>query len=285
MLCVLTVAFVAAAESGLLVSTADLDVLQDALVVDARAANSYIAGHIPGALHLDGAALSESRGDVDGLLKPLGKVRELLGDAGIDPAKRIVVYSAMDKPSDFTTASRLFWVLEYIGYERVAVLDGGYAKWIAEARKTEPGDPTVKPIVLPEMKPRKERLATAEEVEALISGKEGLIVDARSPDYFRGEKKADSAKQAGHIPGALNLPVESCVDSDSALKSWEELLAIAKTSGVVNGRPVTTYCNTGRSGSAAYFVLRLLGHEHVSMYDGSMSEWTADPSRPVQVTK
>lgn len=268
--------------SALLVATKDVDTLKDALLLDVRPADAYAAAHIPGALNLDVSALSETRDNVAGLLKPLDQVRKALGDAGVDPAKRIVVYSAMDKPSDISSAARMFWILEYIGYEKVSVLDGGFTKWQTENRKTEAGASTAKPVAVPELKIREDRLATMNNVGLAIKGKNATIVDARAPDYFKGEKKADVVKKAGHLPGAVNMPVDACVSDTSALKSWDELRQIAATSKIGNDAPVITYCNTGRSASAAYLVLRLLGYENVAMYDGSMAEWTNDDSRPVE---
>ena len=233
-------------------------------------------------MNLDVSSLSETRDGIAGLLKPLDQVRKSLGVAGVDPAKRIVVYSSMDKPADISAAARMFWILEYIGYEKVAVLDGGFTKWLAESRKTEQGPSAAKALALPEMKLREDRLATAANVGVVLKEKSAALVDARGPDYFNGEKKADVVKKAGHLPGAANMPVETCVSDTAALKSWGELQQIAASSNVGKDAPVITYCNTGRSASAAYLVLRLLGYENVAMYDGSMAEWANDDSRPIE---
>ena len=271
-----------AAHAGLLVSTSELASLKGALAVDARTSKEFAAGHIPGALNVDCTALSETREGVAGLLKPLDAVRAGLGAAGVDPAKHIVVYCAMDKPGDLATAARLFWILDYIGYENLSVLDGGLAKWTAEGRATETGAPTALPVTLPEMKVKTDRIATAQNVDLIVTQHNATIVDARGPEYYRGEKKADVVKQAGHIPGAVNLSVDGCVAADGRVKSIEELMSIATTSGVDKHSPVVTYCNTGRSASTAYLLLRLLGYENVSMYDGSMAEWTASGARAVE---
>lgn len=274
MLATLFAALFAAANTTLLVSTTEVDGLTNAILVDARPAEAYVAGHIPGALNLDVNTLSEKRGEVTGLLKPLDQVRKILGESGIDPAKRIVVYSAMQKADDLKDAARLFWVLEYVGYENVAVLDGGLAKWIAEGRKIEQGPVPAKPVTLPEMKVREDRRATAANVDVLLNGHKGAVVDARAPEYFNGEKKVDVVKAPGHIPGAVNMPVDNCVAPNSVLKSWDELQRIATSTGIDPKSPVITYCNTGRSASTGYLVLRLLGYNNVAVYDGSMSDWT-----------
>jgi len=282
MLFALGVVFLSAAGADLLVSTAALDGVADALGVDARTADAYAAGHIPGARHLDVATLSETRDGVAGLLKPLDAVRAALGTAGVDPAKHIVVYCAMDKPGDLATAARLFWVLDYIGFEHVSVLDGGYAKWTAEGRPAETGAPAPRAIALPELKVRADRLATAADVDLIVKTRSAVLVDARAPEYFSGAKKADVVKEAGHIPGAANLSVDTCVGADGAVKPLDELKAIAGSRGAGGPSPVVTYCNTGRSASTAYLLLRLLGHENVAMYDGSMAEWTSTGGRAVE---
>ena len=276
------VALFAAATSNLLVQTPEVDTLKDALLVDTRPVDAFTAAHIPGAISLDVTSLSEKRDGVAGLLKPTDQVRKILGDAGIDPAKRIVLYSAMEKPDDLKDAARLFWILDYTGYPRIAVLDGGMSKWTAESRKTEQGAPKYTPITLPELKVRERLLATVHDVEARLQKQDGIVADLRGSDFYCGDKKADVVNAAGHIPGAINVPADAFVNEQSkTLKSWEDLKSIAQNGGISGASPVITYCNTGRTASTGYLVLRLLGYENVSMYDGSMSEWTASPERKV----
>jgi len=260
----------------LLVATDELSTISDALVVDARPERAYTAGHIPGAAHLDVDTLSETRGEVAGLLKPLSVVRRSLQKAGIDPSKHIVVYSEVDTPGDFKTATRLFWILEYVGYERVSILNGGFAKWKAEGRDVAKGESTVKSVKIPKLTPRGDRLATAKEVQEAIEKGTAKVADLRSPEYYRGEKKAGVVQKAGHIPTACNLPSdEFLAERDHTVKPLEELQSMTGAEGVKAGAPAITYCNTGRSASVGYFMLRRMGMENVSLYDGSMAEWTA----------
>ncbi|MCL4693548.1 MAG: sulfurtransferase [Candidatus Hydrogenedentes bacterium] len=260
----------------LLISTNELASMQDVLVVDARPRDLYTAAHIPGAASMDVDSLSENRGSVSGLLRPLPEVRRSLSQAGIDPSKHIVVYSELDSAADFKTATRLFWILEYVGYERVSILDGGFAKWKAEGRDTAQGPSTVEPVKIPKLSVREDRLATIKEVQAAIESESAALADLRSPEYYSGEKKAEVTKEAGRIPSASNIPADDFVsESDRTVKSWEELQGLMQQGGVSENEPVITYCNTGRSASVGYFVLRRMGNENVSLYDGSMSEWTA----------
>ncbi len=260
----------------LLVATDELASMPDVLVVDARPHDLYTAAHIPGAASMDVDTLSETRGGVVGLLRPQREVRRSLGDAGIDPSKHIVVYSEVDSAGDFKTATRLFWILEYMGYERVSILDGGFAKWKAEGRDTAQGPSKVEPVKLPKLNVREDRLATIKEVQAAIESESAALADLRSPEYYRGEKKAEVTKEAGHIPSASNIPADDFVSgSDGTVKSWEELQGLMQQGSVSENKPAITYCNTGRSASVGYFILRRMGNENVSLYDGSMSEWTA----------
>ena len=278
-----TCLFVAALHGdALLVSTDHLAGVSDALVVDARPLEAYAAGHIPGAAHLDVASLSETRDGVAGLLKPPAQVREALGAAGIDPAKHIVVYCGLDEADEFKDAARLFWILEYVGYERVSILDGGFAKWKAEGWTVEEGAPRTAAIEVPKLTLHPEHLATLKQVEAAIKDGKAQVADLRSAEYYRGEKTADIVKEPGHIPSANNLPAAAFLsDTDRTIKPVGDLEALVESDGIQKDRAVITYCNSGRAASVGYFVMRLVGRDNVSMYDGSMAEWTAKGKKTV----
>lgn len=266
---------------ALLVSTENLQNLENVLVVDTRAQKDFEAGHIPGAANLEVGSLSETRDGVAGMLKPTDALSKALGAAGVDPAKHIVVYCGMATADDFKDAARLFWILEYVGYEQVSILDGGFAKWQAEARPIETGASKVAAMLALKLTPKAGLLATYEEVEAAANSGQSCVTDLRSADYYRGDKKAEIARRAGHIPGSSNLPAEDFIAADQTVKLLPELKALVTANGIEMDTPVITYCNSGRSASVGYFMLRRLGREHVSMYDGSMAEWTAK-DKPVE---
>ncbi len=279
---ILCLALAALQGDNLLVGTDQLAGLKDALVVDVRPADAFASAHIPGAAHLDVASLSETRDGVAGLLKPVDQLHALLASAGIDPSKQIVACASMEKPDDFKDAARMFFVLEYLGYDRVSALDGGFAKWKAEAKPTEQGASKVKAVVIPELKPRNELLATMDDIDRAIQAGDRKLVDWRGADYFHGTKTADIVKAPGHIPTATNLSSEQMVaGTDMTLKDTAAIEELAKSQGVDLKTPTITYCNSGRAASTGYFVLRMLGNEKVSMYDGSMAEWTASGKNKV----
>ncbi|MBP8129362.1 MAG: sulfurtransferase [Candidatus Hydrogenedentes bacterium] len=271
----------------LLIATDQLQQLQGVQVVDARPIEAYAAAHLPGALHLDPATLSEERDGVQGLLKPVETLAALLSEAGLQPARHVVVYSGMDKPDDLKNAARLFWILEYLGFPRVSVLDGGFAKWRAEGRPVEAGAPPVPPEPVPELSltPRPELLAVREDVLAIIGTSRGTLVDMRAPEEYAGLAKKDFVLRAGHIPGACNLPAtDFAVKMGSDIAPYYTLRPVTELKQAIQGdasAPVITYCNTGRDASVGYLVYRLAGIDRVAVYDGSMAEWGNHPGLSV----
>jgi len=261
---------------ALLVSTQSLLALEDALVVDARPLEDYAEAHIPGALHLDYASLSETRDGVRGLLRPVAALRNVLSEAGVNPERHVVVYSDSSDPQHLTFATRVFWVLEYLGYPRVSVLDGGLTKWNLESRAVEKGGPKTNRIELPLLEPRPELMATRDETTALLDGGAGVLLDSRPPGYYFGEQKKDYVARRGHIPGAVNLPYEAHVTGPAhVFRARKELEKDLESLGAAPGAPVVAYCNSGRAASFNYFTARLLGRGPVAVYDGSFVEWAA----------
>ncbi|MCP4644754.1 MAG: sulfurtransferase [bacterium] len=270
----------------LLVSTQLLPQLGDAVVVDVRPGTQYAALHIAGALHMDPTTLAETRDGVKGLLKPVEQVTSALGEAGIDPKKHIVVYCAMNEPDDFHLAARLFWILEYVGYPRVSILDGGFAKWRSEKRPTGTGWPRSDAVTVTGLQVRSVRLATLEQVDDLRKGGGGALLDMRPAEFYKGKTKKEAVQRAGHIPGATSTPATTFTKGRyDELKPVAKLNRELKNAGVSEGDPVITYCDSGRSGSIGYFVGRLAGVETISLYDGSMAEWASDAERPVATGK
>ncbi|MCC6145437.1 MAG: sulfurtransferase [Candidatus Hydrogenedentes bacterium] len=278
----------------LVASATDLPVLvppeqaattEKVLFVDARPADAYLAGHIPGAVNLPAESLSETRGGVQGLLKSSRDLAQLLASAEVDPTRRVVVYAGMDDASDIKNAARVFWVLEYLSYPHVAVLDGGLARWKGENRPVETGQDTSPSTVSTEwyLSTKPSLLATYDEVVEAVKHHTPELMDMRAADEYLGLAKKDFVKEAGNIPGASNLPVSELLEGPyHTFKSPEALAALVKETGVAPDAAVISYCNTGRDASVGYLLFRYLGYENVSVYDGSMAEWGNRPS--LQVT-
>jgi len=237
---------------------------------------AYLDGHIPGAAFLDlDRDLSGEPGP--GGRHPLPPPRRLeaaLRRAGVRENQPVVVYDG----GDGQPAARLWWTLRWAGHSDVAVLDGGYAAWVADGRPIEPGeaeppygDFTVRPGQLP--------VADAAGARRLAAG-EGVLLDARVPERYRGETEPIDPV-AGHIPGAVNLPAGRLAGVDGRLRAPDELRAIFDAAGVRAGGPVGAYCGSGVTAARTVLALHTAGFDDAALYVGSWSEWITDSSRPV----
>jgi thiosulfate/3-mercaptopyruvate sulfurtransferase len=277
----------AIAQAPLLISVEDLGSFADAILVDTRSFEEYEAGHISGAVHLDPADLSEDKMGATGLLKSLDEVVQILFEKGLSPDKHLVLYSGMADNEDFKNATRIFWVLDYLGYEGKSILDGGIAKWRSENRpvSTESVTPVPADRTAFKIQPRVDLLVTRDQVGAAMQEQKPLLRDLRSTAEFRGDSKASYVSREGHIPGASCSPATEMVRPENGyylVKPPEELATILGVADLRPDEPIITYCNTGRSGSVGYYALRLLGWETVALYDGSMSEWSTFADLPLE---
>ena len=270
------------AAAPLLVSTDQVGGLKDAIIADARSNGDFVAGHLPGAISLPADALSEKRGEVHGLLKPLDQLNQLVGDAGADPKKHIVVYSDMADPEKRVKATRLFWILQYMGFPRVSLLDGGIGKWKSEGRELATGEVAVEKVTIGGLEAKAELLVVHSDVSEMLSGKTGVVMDMRPQSFFTGCKFKDYVAREGHISGARNLAEGDLLTGpDYVFKDPEEIQALLGQKGVEKDTRLITYCNSGQSATVGYFGALLAGKNTVAVYDGSMAEWSRLADAPV----
>jgi thiosulfate/3-mercaptopyruvate sulfurtransferase len=244
-----------------------------------RGREAYEAGHIPGAVFLDVDADLSAPGGGRG--RPLGRhpwpapeqVARVMGAAGIGAGTRVVAYD--DQAG--ATASRLWYVLRAHGHDAVAVLDGGFAKWIAEGRPVERAVPAVAPAVF-EPRPRPGWVATKAEVAARPAGR--LLLDARAGERYRGETEPVDPR-AGHIPGARSAPFAGNLTAGATpvFRSPAELRARYAALGAESTEPIV-YCGSGVTACHDLLALHVAGLRG-TLYAGSWSEWSADPALPV----
>ncbi|CAN7406376.1 sulfurtransferase [Bosea sp. LjRoot237] len=258
------------------------------VIIDIRAAaeggrQAFEAGHIPGAVHSDYAAdgWRAKVGNAPGMLPPLDHLAELAGRLGIIPPSEVVIVPAGLTASDLAAATRVYWTLKLIGHGQQAILDGGFKGWQTSPRipiETGPSKPRSAPPY-PVVVQQKLR-STADATLVASRSKLATLVDARSSSYFDGKEKAAEATRAGHIPGAVSRDYAAAFDpATGGFKPAGDLSALY---GPVPRGPAISYCNTGHTASLNWFVMsELLGRDEVSLYDGSMTDWTQDPDRPV----
>ncbi|TKT74395.1 sulfurtransferase [Aquamicrobium sp. LC103] len=219
---------------------------------------------------------------VPGMLPPLEEITALIGNLGIDNDDHVVIVPWGTDSSEFGGATRVYWTFKYLGHDAVSILDGGWRQYdaaggarSAELAKPQPAEFTYEL--------QDELLATTADVEAAL--KSGVkLIDGRPAEQFEGKSKSPVVRTEGTIPGAVNIVHSDLYSSDHALFARPETVeALSKGVGLAANEENITFCNTGHWASIAWFGLsEVLGNKKTSMYDGSMAEWTADSSRPVE---
>jgi thiosulfate/3-mercaptopyruvate sulfurtransferase len=238
----------------------------------------YEAAHIPGAAFLDLAGdLSDPGSPLPFTAPPTEALARAFGEAGIGPDARVVVYSS---PSPMW-ASRIWWMLRAVGFDDAAVLDGGLAAWRARGLAVEAGERRYAPAAL-RAQPRRDLWADKAQVLAAIGDGAVCTINALSAAVHSGEAPTNYGRK-GHIAGSLNVPYASLLGPDGTFLDDAGLLERFEASGAFERDRVICYCGGGISATMAALALTRLGHPHVAVYDGSMSEWSADPDAPMEL--
>ncbi|MFN2589356.1 MAG: sulfurtransferase [Actinomycetota bacterium] len=247
--------------------------------------SAYEKEHIPGAvgwnwntdLH---AEVGRDYVDQEGLAK-------LLSRAGVGPDTTVVLYGGNNN----WFAAYAYWILRYLGFGNVKLLNGGRKKWELESREQTSEVPSYEatdiriddPIV-------GDFRALRDEVLDKVRSRQSALVDVRSPEEFRGEKLApdhlpqEQAQVPGHIPGAANIPWAKAANDDGTFKSAGELKALYEAEGITGDREVIAYCRIGERSSHTWFALHeLLGYEDVKNYDGSWTEYGSLVGVPIEL--
>ena len=259
------------------VRTADLgDGNQEADYVGAR--DEYDTGHIPGATYIDWTTdIVDLEDPVKVQIAPPQRFARAMEARRIGSDSDVVVYDQ----TGGHFATRLWWALRYHGHDRVAVLDGGFAKWAAESRPVTTTVLTV-PAARFEARLRPELRVDAQEVLAGIPDSRTAIIDARDEGQYGGD--VQRGPRGGHIPGAQNIPAKSLVEADGTWKPLEEQRRLFQQAGVSDGNRVVAYCNGGVTATGILFALHRLGHDKAANYDGSWNEWGEREGLPVAVS-
>lgn len=233
--------------------------------------------HIPGAVFLDLPTLADPDDPRPGMLPADAFMTERVQALGIGSDSRIVVYD--NSPTH--SAARGWWMMRLYGVGRsAAILDGGLSKWVAEGRATESG--AVSPRRGDAVARRADGQArTMDDLLANVASGAEQVIDARGAPRFTGEEKEPRPGMAsGHIPGSRNLPSAALFNADNSMKTGDELRRLFERAGIDFERPVITTCGSGVTAAILLAGLELLGKTDVTLYDGSWSEWGANPLTP-----
>lgn len=238
----------------------------------------YRAGHLPRARFADldrDLAGPPGPGGRHPLPDP-GDFERVMRAAGLRNDQLAVVYDAADS----TSAARLWWLLRYHGHDRVRVLNGGLAAWLAaglplvtEAGQLAAGDFTAKPGQSPVL----------DAAAAAALARSGLLLDVRAPQRYRGEHEPVDPV-AGHIPGAVSAPAAGNTGPDGRFRPAAQLradVAGITGNGAIGADQIGAYCGSGVVAAQEILALELAGWPGAALYPGSWSEWITDPGRPV----
>jgi thiosulfate/3-mercaptopyruvate sulfurtransferase len=240
----------------------------------------YLDAHIPGAVYADlhddlsGPATKEAAGRHP--LPDAATFAATLSSWGIDDKVQVVAYDG----AGGMVAGRLWWMLNWLGHEQVAVLNGDYRAWFHEGRPSVSGEESRPPRIFT-ARVHPERFVTAEQVMASLNNPTMKLLDARARDRFRGENETLDPK-AGHIPGAKSAPYTENLDAHGRFLPPQELAArFQNLLGETAGDDAVLYCGSGVTAAHNALAMAIAGVGTPRIYSGSWSDWITDPTRPI----
>ena len=279
---------------NVLISPTELTALMQAetvVVIDTRDADTYAAGHIPGAVNLREIFTFLATSTAEGLTELKGTFAEHFGAVGLSGAETAVFYEdALN--SGYGQSCRGYYLLTWLGYPKVKVLNGGYSAWKAGGMASTTEVTPVTPATFPSDLAMADVMLTKDEMLAAVLGQSGtdtVLLDVRDIDEWIGDSSSpygrDYAPRKGRIPGAKWLEWYRFMKPSSMgpmIKSPDEVKAEAATAGISTDDTIYLYCFKGARASNTFLALKQAGFNDVRMYFGSWNEWSRDPALPIE---
>jgi len=241
--------------------------------------DSFEAGHVPGAGFLDlQGEFSDNSTKLRFMMPDVAQLEAAFGRHGVGPDSFVVLYSI----GTAMWATRFWWMLKSLGFDNVAVLDGGLDKWKAEGRALESGPAKGYRPATFIAKPRSGYFVDKNEVLAARGQRDTLVVNALNAQLHRGLEPSRYGRP-GHIPGSCNVSAASLVDpATKAFVPLAEAETAFAAQGFARDKRVIAYCGGGISATIDLFMLHRLGYDRLTLYDGSMGEWAMDDKLPIE---
>lgn len=241
--------------------------------------HTFEQGHIPGADFLDlQGEFSDSHTQLRFMMPAVAQLETAFGRHGIGADSRVVLYSI----GTAMWATRFWWMLRSLGFDNVAVLDGGLDKWKAEGRPIEVGPAKGYPPATFTARPRAGYFVDKDQVLAASTDRETVVVNALGPQFHSGLEPSRYGR-SGRIPGSVNVSAATLVDPQTrAFIPLAEAEKKFAAQGIGKDKRVVAYCGGGISATIDLFLLHRLGHDRLTLYDGSMGEWAKDASLPIE---
>jgi len=256
------------------------------VVIDTRDANAFATGHIPGAVNLREVFTFLATSTPDGLKELKATFATALGAAGLSGAETAVFYEdAMD--SGYGQSCRGYYLLTWLGYPKIKVLNGGFSAWTAAGRPVSTEGATPTPATFPDL-PMTDVMLTQADVQAAL-GTEVVLLDVRDVDEWIGDSSSpygkDFAPRKGRLPGAKWVEWYRFMKPSAqgpVFKTPDEVRAECATAGIAPDDTVYLYCFKGARASNTFLALKQAGFSDVRMYFGSWNEWSRDASLPIE---
>ncbi|MGA0805744.1 MAG: sulfurtransferase [Pseudohongiellaceae bacterium] len=242
------------------------------------AREAFAAGHIPGSNFVDVATeLSDRSSPLPLMMPPAPELAATLRESGVGDDSAVVLYDR----GNHAWAARVWWMLRANGFDNAAVLDGGWQRWAADERPQEQALRPYAPAASLTLRLRPGLMVDRQEVLEALDDSATLLLHSLPRPMFTGEVVPYA--RPGRIKGSENLYCELLVDAESkCFHSPQRLRELLGTTRALTAQRVIAYCGGGIAASNNALALTLLGHNEVAVYDGSLSEWTADPSLPME---
>jgi len=253
----------------------------DIVVLDARGAKDYAAGHVEGAVSAPWAAFADMNGKPGGAnwgtVLPPERLGPVIGGLGIGSGTRVLVYSG--SPQGWGEDGRVAWTLRMAGVTNVAIIDGGYEGWVASGGATSRSTTGAKPVAFAVKAMDRSLNVNKDEVKAALG--KARIIDARALDEYQGAQKYGEAR-GGRLPGAVSLPWNSVFEANGRMRTPDGLRQLLAKAGIKPGDDIIAYCTKGIRSAHLTLVLKELGYSKVRNYDASFHEWAGDASLPLE---